>query len=162
RRRRGAARPAVGAGRRRGPRRCGDRNPGEPGRPRRLAAGDRQRRRHRHAHGRRPPQQQGALARPLSAKHSAAPVVSYYPTGLRFTARSKGGWGNRIRVVITPLEVTPEGGGGHFTSFSLRIAVDPGPDTSAPVEEEYYNRLSLASDPKDPEYAFNVVERVNR
>src|SRR5207237_347164 len=48
-----------------------------------------------------------------------------------------------------------------FENFSLRLALAPGPDTSAPVEEEYYNRLSLASDPKDPDFAFNVEARVN-
>ena len=96
------------------------------------------------------------LARPLSAAHQTADAkVVYYNTGLRFDARSKGGWGNRIRIVITPLEITPDAGGGQFTDFSLRIVLDPGPDNSAPVEEEYYNRLSLATG------AFNVVDRVN-
>jgi hypothetical protein len=98
------------------------------------------------------------LARPLGGPHAVADAtVTYYDTGLRFEARSKGGWGNRIRVTITPFEVTPDpaGGAGRFTDFSLRIVLDPGPDTSAPAEEEFYDHLSLAAG------TFNVSNRVN-
>jgi Bacteriophage tail sheath protein len=100
------------------------------------------------------------LAGPLGGTHAAADAtVTYYSTGLRFEARSKGGWGNRIRVTVTPLEVAPDPGDrdrpGRFTDFSLRIVLDPGPDTSAPAEEEFYNRLSLEAG------SFNVSDRIN-
>ncbi|HKE47462.1 MAG TPA: phage tail sheath C-terminal domain-containing protein [Rhodanobacteraceae bacterium] len=107
------------------------------------------------------------LAVPLSAEHAAGDKTEavLYDTGLSFVARSKGAWGNRIRIVITPLEIVTVGDTRRFTDFSLRVTLDPGPDTSAPIEEEYYNRLSTkdaSNSPKDLSAAFNVVDRINR
>jgi uncharacterized protein len=67
-------------------------------------------------------------------------------TSFMATARSAGSWGNRIKLAITPLKPG---------EFSLRATLVPGPDPSALVEEEYYNRLSVARGP------FFVPDRVN-
>jgi hypothetical protein len=62
------------------------------------------------------------------------------------TARSAGSWGNRIKLAITPHKPG---------EFALRVTLMPGRDPSAPVEEEFYNRLSVAEGP------FFVLDRVN-
>jgi uncharacterized protein len=81
----------------------------------------------------------------VAAVNQAKPA-SHKEAGFVATARSAGSWGNRINLTITPLKPT---------EFSLRVALMPGPDSSAPTEEENYNRLSVTEGP------FFVVDRVN-
>jgi hypothetical protein len=95
------------------------------------------------------------LARPLSSAHAAADAqVNVYASGLTLTARTAGNWGNGIRVTLQPLETDPLN--GDVKAFSLRVKLAPGPDTSAPREEEFYSRLSL--DPTEP---FHAPAQVN-
>ena len=81
----------------------------------------------------------------VAALKQAKPA-SKEEAGFVATARSAGSWGNRINLTITPLKPR---------EFSLRVSLMPGPDPSAPNEEEYYNRLSVEEGP------FFVVDRVN-
>jgi hypothetical protein len=75
-----------------------------------------------------------------------AKPASKTESGFTATARSAGSWGNRINLTVTPLKPR---------EFALRVTLMPGPDLSAPSEEEYYNRLSLDQGP------FFVMDRVN-
>jgi hypothetical protein len=86
------------------------------------------------------------LPKKLAGAHTGGVTVTGYMPGLVVTARSPGGWGNRINLAATPL---------RDQEFALRVTLMPGPDPSAPVEEEYYNRLSVDTGP------FFVLDRVN-
>jgi hypothetical protein len=124
------------------------------------------------------------LAQPLSAELTAAGaanvlVVPYAsalrvraiaPVVLEFatdgaatayegrTADSPGSWGNRIRLDIAPLpSVTATPG---VVEFALRVTVEPGADTTRPMEEEYYRRVSL--DPASRYYALKIVNDASR
>jgi phage tail sheath protein FI len=91
------------------------------------------------------------LAQKLAgAPHPPGTMVTKYTPGLIVTARSPGSWGNRIKVTISPLKA-----GETVEEFSLRVTLVPGLDPSAPVEEEYYHRLSVVKGP------FFVLDRVN-
>ena len=68
---------------------------------------------------------------------------------------SPGQWGNRIR-----LDLVPESGTAQVQDFSLRVSVDPGPDTSFPAEAEFYRIVSL--NPNSPYFAPNVINGVSR
>jgi uncharacterized protein len=81
----------------------------------------------------------------VAALNLAKPA-SKTEAGFTATARSAGRWGNRINLTITPLKPR---------EFALRVTLMPGPDLSAPSEEENYNRLSLDQGP------FFVMDRVN-
>jgi uncharacterized protein len=91
------------------------------------------------------------LAQKLAgAPHPQGTIVTKYTPSLVVTARSPGSWGNRIKVTISPLKA-----GETVKEFSLRVTLVPGLDPSAPVEEEYYDRLSVVEGP------FFVLDRVN-
>lgn len=95
------------------------------------------------------------LGRNLGRDYGAGLVVRRYQPSLQITATSAGGWGNRIRLVVTPLETGPQ-----VDEFALRITVDRGRDRSLPDEEEFYRRLSL--DPTRPNYAPLVITATSR
>ncbi len=80
-------------------------------------------------------------------------VVSRYTPVLQMAASSKGSWGNRIRVAITPLT----SGGEESTEFSLRVIVDRGDEPDRPVEEEFYRKLSL--NPKSELFAPRIINK---
>jgi len=81
------------------------------------------------------------LGRKLNAEFPAGTSLSAYEPALRIRARSPGNWGNRIRLVVTPLN-----DGNTVSDFALRVTVDPGALRTKPVEEEFYSRLSLLDD----------------
>jgi hypothetical protein len=80
------------------------------------------------------------------ARLNLAKPASKTEAGFTATARSAGKWGDRIKLTVTPLKPR---------EFALRVTLMPGPDLSAPSEEENYNRLSLDRGP------FFVMDRVN-
>jgi hypothetical protein len=92
------------------------------------------------------------LASPLQGSFQKGAVVTRYNPGLRISATSKGAWGNRIKIVITPLA-----SGTESTDFSMRITVDRGKDLSRPSEEELYRKLSL--DPSSELFAPRIVNK---
>ena len=96
------------------------------------------------------------LGRKTESAHAAGESVFKYPTALEVKAVSAGNWGNRVRLEFTPLI-----DGSLVDQFSLRVTVDPGPDTSQPNQEEFYKRLSLqkTDDPNDPYYAGTVINQ---
>jgi len=79
------------------------------------------------------------LARKLSYKYPEGAIVAKYEPALVVTATSAGNWANRIKLTLTPLT-----SGDFAEEFALQVTVTPGLDPSRPVEEEFYNRLSLA------------------
>jgi phage tail sheath protein FI len=78
------------------------------------------------------------LSATLDAQFAAGDAVTLYPTAATITARSRGFWGNRIRLQFTQLDAG---------AFGLAVTVDLGPDTM-PREQEFYRRLVL--DPTKP------------
>jgi Bacteriophage tail sheath protein len=90
------------------------------------------------------------LARPLTAPHPKDTILSKYPPALVITAISPGSWGNRLKLSVSPLTM-----GKTVEEFALRVTLMPGPDPTAPVEEEYYSHLSLEAGP------FFALDRVN-
>lgn len=90
------------------------------------------------------------LARPLRSALPAATTVQRYEPALRVHATSAGGWGNRLRLMVKPLEF-----GDAVGEFSLRVKLERGEDRSRPVEEEFYRRLSL-----DETSSYDAVETV--
>jgi hypothetical protein len=78
------------------------------------------------------------LSAPLDAQFGTGDAVTLYPTAATITARSRGFWGNRIRLQFTKLDAG---------AFGLAITVDLGPGT-IPREQEFYRRLVL--DPTQP------------
>jgi hypothetical protein len=95
------------------------------------------------------------LGRKLGANHAKGDEVWKYPSSLIVTATSPGNWGNRIKLVVTPL--TP---GPTVTEFSLRVTVDPGFDPTQPREEEFYKKLSL--DRNSNNYAPDLVNSTSQ
>lgn len=95
------------------------------------------------------------LGRNLGGDYRAGLAVRRYQPSLQIIATSAGGWGNRLRLVVTPLDTAPA-----VDEFALRITVDRGRDRSLPDEEEFYRRLSL--DPARPNYAPLVVTATSR
>jgi hypothetical protein len=75
------------------------------------------------------------LDRKLEANHAAGEAVTRQTTAFSVVAASPGNWGNRIRVRTLPLEPG---------MFSLRVTVDPGDDTTKPLEQEFYRSLALS------------------
>ena len=90
------------------------------------------------------------LSRALDQSYAAGSIVRRYSAAFTLSAASAGGWGNRIRLHITPIDP-----GNAIRHFSLRIIVDRGDDSAQPVQEEFYPLLSL--DPNDPA-ASNIVQ----
>jgi phage tail sheath protein FI len=81
------------------------------------------------------------LSRPLDHQFVAGDPVTLSPTAATITARSRGFWGNHIRLQFTQL--------GN-DAFGLAVTVDPGPD-AVPTEQEFYRSLVL--DPGSPDDA---------
>jgi hypothetical protein len=75
------------------------------------------------------------LASPLDAHFAAGDTVLLYPTAATITARSRGAWGNKIRLQFTALDAG---------AFGLTVTVDLGPQT-LPAEQEFYRRLTPAT-----------------
>jgi uncharacterized protein len=90
------------------------------------------------------------LAQPLAAAHPKGTILAKYAPALVVTAISPGSWGNRLKLNVTPLTT-----GETVEEFALRITLVPGPDPTAPVEEEYYSHLSLLEGP------FFALDHVN-
>jgi uncharacterized protein len=93
------------------------------------------------------------LAQPLAGGHLEGTVVSNYEPALVVTALSSGSWGNRLKLTITPLTA-----GQAVQDFALRVTLMPGPDPTAPLEEEYYNHLSVVP---GPYFALDCVNGVS-
>lgn len=97
------------------------------------------------------------LGRRLAACHKVEKDVKKgvwkYAPALIVTAKSKGSWGNRIRLSVTPL--TADG-----KEFALRVTVEQGLDRSRAPEEEFYRRLSLVKG--HPNYAPQLIEGVSQ
>ena len=90
------------------------------------------------------------LAQQLAGAHPQGTILTRYEPTLVVTAISPGSWGNRLKLTVTPLTA-----GQTVEDFALRITLLPGPDPTAPVEEEYYGHLSVLEGP------FFVLDQVN-
>ena len=75
------------------------------------------------------------LAVPLNAGFAVGDAVVLHPTASIVAARSRGAWGNRIRLDFTALDAG---------AFGLRVTVDLGPET-LPTEQEFYRTLTPAT-----------------
>lgn len=99
------------------------------------------------------------LGLPLQFAHDQGAVVRKYTAAFRVNAYSPGGWGNGIKLEITPLDI-----GYAATHFSLRVTADQGADPTQPPQQEFYPLLSL--DPNDPSpsqiYAPKVVNQASQ
>jgi Bacteriophage tail sheath protein len=84
------------------------------------------------------------LSRALDQSYPAGSIVRRYPAAFTLSAASAGGWGDRVRLHVTPIDP-----GNAIRNFSLRIIVDRGDDQAQPVQEEFYPLLTLL-DPNDP------------
>jgi hypothetical protein len=93
------------------------------------------------------------LAQPLAGAHPQGTVLAKYEPALVVTALSPGSWGNRLKLTVTPLAA-----GQIVEDFALRVTLMPGPDPTAPVEEEYYNHLSVL---EGPFFALDLVNNVS-
>ena len=95
-----------------------------------------------------------SIAQQLAGAHPEGTVVSKYKPALVVKALSPGSWGNRLKLTVTPLAA-----GQMVQDFALRVTLKPGPDPTAPLEEEYYNHLSLLQ--KSPYFAPDSVNGVS-
>ena len=95
------------------------------------------------------------LARPLQISPSPNSVVSKYSTALLVTAKSKGNWGDRIRLDVTPLAT-----GEAVNEFAIRVTVEAGFAGKQPQEEEFFHRLSL--DKQSEYFAPSVVNKLSQ
>jgi hypothetical protein len=86
----------------------------------------------------------------LAGAHPQGTVLAKDEPALVVTARSPGSWGNRIKLTVTPLTA-----GQTVEDFALRVTLMPGPDPTAPVEEEYYSHLSVF---RGPFFALDSVD----
>ena len=93
------------------------------------------------------------LAQKLNGAHPQGTVLFKYQPALRVMALSPGSWGNRLKLTLTPLTA-----GQMVTDFALRVTLMPGPDPTAPVEEEYYGHLSVSP---GPFFALDCVNAVS-
>ena len=93
------------------------------------------------------------LAQPLAGAHPPGTLLYKYDSALVVTALSPGSWGNRLKLTVTPLAA-----GQTVTEFALRVTLMPGPDPTAPLEEEYYNHLSVLA---GPYFALDCVNAVS-
>jgi hypothetical protein len=75
------------------------------------------------------------FAAPLDARFAANDAFALHLSAATVSARSRGVWGNRIRLDFTALDAG---------AFGLRVTVDLGPDT-LPKEQEFYRRLTPAT-----------------
>jgi len=90
------------------------------------------------------------LAAPLLTGYPAGAPVAKYVRAMLVSAASAGAWGNRISLEFTPLAYGP-----NVQQFALLVKVAPGPDLTAPEEDEYYPQLSL--DPASAAFAPAIV-----
>jgi phage tail sheath protein FI len=90
------------------------------------------------------------LSKPLGAAHPQGTILAKYAPALIVSAISPGSWGNRLKLSVTPLTM-----GQTIEEFALRVTLMPGPDSTGPVEEEYYSHLSLVEGP------FFALDHVN-
>jgi hypothetical protein len=95
------------------------------------------------------------LAAALETGYPLAAKVQRYQRAFLVSAASAGAWGNRISLEFTPLTY-----GSSVQQFALRVKVAPGPDLTAPEEEEYYAQLSL--DPSSSVFAPAVVNGASK
>src|SRR5271165_909886 len=93
------------------------------------------------------------LAKRLAGAHPQGTVLANYKPDLIVTAMSPGSWGNRLKLTVTPLTAGP-----MVEDFALRVTLMPGPDPTAPVEEEYYGHLSVL---QGPFFALDCVNNVS-
>jgi hypothetical protein len=93
------------------------------------------------------------LAQQLAGAHPQGTLLSKYEPALIVMALSPGSWGNRLKLTVTPLAA-----GETVEDFALRVTLMPGPDPTAPVEEEYYNHLSVL---QGPYFALDCVNDVS-
>src|ERR1700722_19466564 len=82
------------------------------------------------------------LAQKLAYRYPQGTILSKYGPALAVSATSAGNWANRIKLTITPLTT-----GAAVEEFALRVTLTPGLDPSQPVEDEFYNRLSVLQGP---------------
>jgi uncharacterized protein len=82
------------------------------------------------------------LAQTINGTHAAGTLLAKYEPALIVTALSAGSWGNRLKLTVTALAAGPT-----VEDFALRVTLIPGPDPTAPVEEEYYSHLSVRPGP---------------
>ena len=75
------------------------------------------------------------LSAPLDARFAAGDGVTWFPTAATIAARTRGAWGNRIRLDFVALDAG---------AFGLTVTVDLGPGTP-PTEQEVYRRLTPAT-----------------
>jgi hypothetical protein len=93
------------------------------------------------------------VAQKLNGAHPQGTIVFKYEPALHVQALSPGSWGNRLKLTLTPLTA-----GSMVTDFALRVTLMPGPDPTAPVEEEYYSHLSVSP---GPFFALDCVNTVS-
>lgn len=75
------------------------------------------------------------IAVPLAALFQPGDAVEMYPTAASIIAKSRGAWGNRLRLQFTALD---------GDAFGLTVTVDLGPGV-LPTEREFYRRLTPAT-----------------
>ncbi len=92
------------------------------------------------------------LASALTHSFAKGSAVYRYTPALQIAATSEGSWGNRIRLLLVPLEQGPT-----IKEFSLRVTIDRGRDLTRPFEEEFYNRLSL--NPRSEVFAPRIINK---
>lgn len=88
------------------------------------------------------------FANPLDPRLQADSTLSLILPSLTIVAASRGSWGNRLQLQLTPLEPG---------AFALRVGIDLGPETSL-TEVEFYRRLTL-TDPEATDYALTVLDQ---
>lgn len=88
------------------------------------------------------------FAKPLDPKIKSEATLALFPAGLTIVAASRGSWGNRLQVQVTPLE---------NGAFALRVGIYRGPESPL-TEVEFYRRLTL-NDPTATDHAITVLER---
>jgi hypothetical protein len=74
------------------------------------------------------------LSAPLDARFAVGDAVTWFPAAATIAARTRGAWGNRIRLDFVALDAG---------AFGLTVTVDLGPGTP-PTEQEVYRRLTPA------------------
>jgi hypothetical protein len=75
------------------------------------------------------------IAAPLDPLFQTGDAVEAFPTAASIVAKSRGAWGNRLRLQFTALD---------GDAFGLTVTVDPGPEV-LPTEQEFYRRLTPAT-----------------
>ena len=87
------------------------------------------------------------FANALDPKIQPDATLDLFPAALTIVAASRGSWGNRLQIQVTPLD---DG------AFALRVGIYVGPESPL-TEVEFYRRLTL-TDSTATDYAITILE----